>query len=290
MNEVPAALMWVVQGSIIALGLALGLDAQLHDVLHLVTRPAKLARAFLAICIIVPAAAAVLVRHLPLIGPVKAGILLMALAPVPPIVPPRGVRLGGERGYVYGLYVTFVVLTAITVPITMEVLDRVFQVQTRVPMLEMDRDLLVTVLAPVAVGMFARARWPETAARFAPLLERISTILLSALVALIIAAAWRQLVQLLGNGTLLAMLGVVAIGVVCGHLLGGPDPQERPALASAAGMRHPGIALMIAEANFPDRRVVAAIALFTLVGLIVITVYRALAHRRRPRQPFRIAR
>jgi BASS family bile acid:Na+ symporter len=285
------ALMLFIKGSIIALGLALGLDADVDDVLHLVSRPAKLARAFLAICIIVPFAAVVLVRLLPLIGPVKAGIILMALAPVPPIVPPRSLRLGVQRAYVYGLYVTFVVLTVITVPVTVSVLDRVFHVQARVPMLDLARDLAVNVLAPVAVGMFVRARWPETARRLAPHIDRISSILLSALVLLIIFFAWRQLVVLIGNGTLLAMLGVVVIGLLCGHLLAGrPDPSDRPALASASCVRHPGIALMIAEANFPDKRVRAAIVLFTLVGVVVITLYKSVMQHRAPRPPLRIVR
>ena len=290
MTTIPAALMFVIQGSVIALGLALGLDAGVDDLLYLVTRPVKLARAFLAICIIVPAAALALTRILPVIGPVKAGAILMALAPVPPVLPPRGLRLGAGRTYMYGLYVTFVVLTVITVPVTVEVLSRIYHVQAHVPIPRLARDLVVTVLAPVAIGMFVRGRWPETAGRFAPHLERISTILLTALVALVIAASWRQLVVLIGNGALLAMLGVVAIGVICGHLLGGPDPDKRPALAMAAGMRHPGIALMIAEANFPDKRVRAAIVLFTLVGVIVITLYKSVMQHRGPRPPLRVVR
>jgi bile acid:Na+ symporter, BASS family len=287
MTTIPSALMLLIQGSIIALGLVLGLDAGAKDVLYLVNRPVKLARAFLAICIIVPAAAVALTRILPVIGPVKAGAVLMALAPVPPILPPRGLRVGAGRTYMYGLYVTFVVLTVITVPVTVAVLDRIFRVQAHVPMPRLARDLVVTVLAPVAIGMFVRARWPKTAGRLTAPIEKVSTILLTALVALIIALSLPQLVVLIGNGALLAMLGVVAIGVVCGHLLGGPDPDKRPALAMAAGMRHPGIALMIAQANFPDKRVSAAIVLFTLVGLAVITVYRMVL-RRRPRPPLHI--
>jgi BASS family bile acid:Na+ symporter len=278
-----SALMLIIKGSIIVLSLALGLDAHVEDVLHLVTHPAKLWRAFLAICIIVPAAAVGVVQLLPLINPVKAGIVLMSLAPVPPIVPPRSLRLGAGRGYVYGLYVTFVVLTVITVPVTVSVLSRVFHVHTHVPFPDLARDLLVTVLAPVAVGMFVRARWPEAAGRLAAHVERISMILLTALVLLIIFLAWRQLVELIGNGTLLAMLGVVVIGLLCGHLLASrPDPSDRPALASASCVRHPGIALMIAQANFPDKRVHAAIVMFTLVGVIVITVYKAAMQHRRP--------
>jgi hypothetical protein len=40
---------------------------------------------------------------------------------------------------------------------------------------------------------------------------------------------------------------------------------------------------MIAKANFPDKRIYAAIVLFTLVGVVGVTVYRALERRRRGR-------
>ena len=55
---------------------------------------------------------------------------------------------------------------------------------TSTPMPALTRDLVVTVLAPVAIGMFVRARWPETAGRLAAPIEKVSTILLTALLAL----------------------------------------------------------------------------------------------------------
>jgi BASS family bile acid:Na+ symporter len=78
----------------------------------------------------------------------------------------------------------------------------------------------------------------------------------------------------------LALAAFVAIGLVAGHLLGGPDPGDRMVLALATASRHPGVALAIAAANFPqESRVMGAILLYFLISLIVEVAY--LAWRRR---------
>ena len=45
-------------------------------------------------------------------------------------------------------------------------------------------------------------------------------------------------------------------------------------LAIASSVRHPGIAMMLANANFVDKRVTAAVLLFLLVGLVVGIPYK----------------
>ncbi len=51
------------------------------------------------------------------------------------------------------------------------------------------------------------------------------------------------------------------------HLLGGPDPDDRTALALATASRHPGVALLIPTGNFPNQKLVApAMVLYLIVG------------------------
>jgi BASS family bile acid:Na+ symporter len=69
---------------------------------------------------------------------------------------------------------------------------------------------------------------------------------------------------------------------LAGHWLGGPDPDDRTALAIAASMRHPGVALAIARLNFPDEKLVpAAVLLFILVNLVVTLPYNVWRRRAR---------
>jgi BASS family bile acid:Na+ symporter len=50
------------------------------------------------------------------------------------------------------------------------------------------------------------------------------------------------------------MVAFVGVGLIVGHLMGGPDPEHSIVLALSTACRHPAIALSIAAANFPDQR------------------------------------
>jgi BASS family bile acid:Na+ symporter len=78
----------------------------------------------------------------------------------------------------------------------------------------------------------------------------------------------------IGNFTLVAIAVIVLVGLLVGHLLGGPDPRDRTALALSTASRHPGVAAGVAMAVMPDDRSVLAAVLFAfLVAVIVTTFY-----------------
>jgi BASS family bile acid:Na+ symporter len=63
-------------------------------------------------------------------------------------------------------------------------------------------------------------------------------------------------------------------------VLGGPELDDRAALAMAAATRHPGIAMMIAHINDADKEVAAAILNFLMVSIIVAAPYQLWLKRR----------
>lgn len=70
-------------------------------------------------------------------------------------------------------------------------------------------------------------------------------------------------------------------GLLAGHWLGGPDPDDRTALAIASSTRHPGVALAIAQLNFPEEtRMPAVLSLFLLVNALETLPYGAWRRRR----------
>ncbi len=96
-----------------------------------------------------------------------------------------------------------------------------------------------------------------------------------AVVPLLIKAAPAML-SLIGSGTLPAIIAFILVGLVSGHLLGGPEPANRTVLAIASSSRHPGIAIAIAGANFERGKLaMAAILLYILINIVVAIPYRA---------------
>ena len=147
----------------------------------------------------------------------------------------------------------------------------------------MAKTILTGVLIPLAIGMIVRRFAPAFAARAMPWLYKLSMLLVLLVFLPIVISIWPALTQLIGNGTLLGMALVIIIALIGGHLLGGPEIEDRATLAIASSVRHPGIAMMLANANFADKRVTAAVLLFLLVGLVVGVPYkrwirRSMAH------------
>ena len=69
--------------------------------------------------------------------------------------------------------------------------------------------------------------------------------------------------------------------MLIGHLLGGPDRGDRTVLALSSSMRHPAIAIALAQANFSHEPLaVPAILLYTIVALVVRVPYTKLSVRR----------
>jgi BASS family bile acid:Na+ symporter len=265
--------------SLAALVLAVGLDAEIDDLLYFLRNPRKLLNAFLAISVAVPVVAVIAALALPL-GPVsKAGLILMAVSPLPPLAPGKELKLGGRKCYVYGLYVTFAILAVVIVPLTMSILNTVFSRSVVAPVGALAQTVLLNVLVPLALGLVIRAAAPRFATAAAPLVSKLSMALLVLICIPIIAVSWPAMRSVIGDGSLIAIVAVVAAGLGFGHVLGGPDRHDRVALALAASTRHPGIALILARANGFDQRVTAVILLFLLTGLIAAIPYQMWARR-----------
>jgi BASS family bile acid:Na+ symporter len=269
----------IISASLALLILGIGLDAAPGDALYLVRHPRKLLSAFVAICIVVPIAAVAVVELLPLRAPVKAGILLMALAPLPPFLPTKAVKVSGDEAYVYGLYVAFSLLTVVIVPVTVEILSTIYRADVSLPLSVIGRMVLGGVLAPLAIGMATRALVPKLAQRLAPVVSTLAMAVLMLIVVLILIKAFPAIRAVVGDGSVLAICLVVAAAIAAGHLLGGPELHQRAALAASAATRHPGIALLIVKTNDLDRRIVAVILLFVLVSLLEFAIYQAWIRR-----------
>jgi bile acid:Na+ symporter, BASS family len=268
--------------SLAGLVVSVGLQASHRDLLYVVRRPRLLVKAVVAVDLIPPAAAILLALALPIDPMVKAGIVLMAISPVPPLVPSQELNVGGRREYAFGVYGILALLTVVTVPAALAVATWAFGRHDGVALSTIAKVVLTGVLLPLALGSAVRRMAPALAARLAPWVYRLSMVLVVAAFLPIIASLWPAMIELVGNGTLLVMSAVVAISLAGGHLLGGPDHRDRANLAIASSIRHPGIAMMLASANFTDHRVSAAVLLFLLVGLLIGIPYKLWVKRSAP--------
>jgi BASS family bile acid:Na+ symporter len=282
MEHLTQIVMLAVRASLMLMILAVGLDSTPREALYVLRRPNVLMRAVLAFAVVVPVFAALVVAALPLERAVKIGILLMAVSPLPPFMPAKERLMGARRRYVYGLLVAISLLAVALVPITVAILSRVFATEASISVGPVLRLVLVSLFLPLVVGMLIRHFAPAAAVRAVPIVNKAGIIMLMATVLPIAYKVLPQITHLIGNGTVAAMVVVILGALLAGHLLGGPEPADQAALAIGCTTRHPGVALLVAHANFTDPLLQAAILLFLVIGVLVGLPYAAWYKRHHP--------
>jgi BASS family bile acid:Na+ symporter len=257
---------------LIVFGLALNASPQ--DALDLFHRPGQLVRSLLAMNVIMPLFAAALAALFDLNPAVKIALIALAVSPVPPVLPKKQMKAGGRASYAVGLLVAAALLAIVFVPVAVELLESAFAIPLHMAPAAIARLVFITVLAPLAVGIMVRRAVPGIAERMAQPISLVATVLLVVGVLPIVFTAWPAMVSLVGNGTIVAIVAFSLAGLAAGHLLGGPDPDDRAVLALATASRHPGVAMAIASANFAGEKLVpAAVLLYLIVSAIVSIPY-----------------
>jgi bile acid:Na+ symporter, BASS family len=271
--------------SIALIVLALGLRCTLSDAMFLFRRPRLLLRSIFAMNVVPPIVAALLVSLTHVHPVVKFALVALAVSPVPPVLPGKQLKLVTRGSYVYGLLVAASLLAIMLVPVTMTVLGAVFGREAQVAPLMVARVVGISVLAPLALGMLLRYLWPAFAGNVSRVASAVGTLVLVAALIVALIAVWPVMSSFAGDGALLACVAFAVIGLAVGHVLGGPDADDRTVLALATATRHPGVAIAIGAAVFPDEKAVpAAVVLYLLVSAVVsapYVVWRKRLHGRR---------
>jgi bile acid:Na+ symporter, BASS family len=273
-----AAVKLLLSASILLLVFALGLQATFADATSLLRnflrQPNWLLRALIAMYVVVPAAAVGLALAFELPPPLRAGLLAVAIAPIPPILPGKQLKFGGDRAYVFGLLVAITLSSIVVIPLMVLLLDLLFGRDTVFGPASVLQVVGMSILLPLAIGLATRQWLPHLAERIAPWVSRTGTIALLASVLPILVAAWPTIVPLWSQGVLLAAIALAAVAIAAGHRLGGSDPSVRATLAIAAAMRHPGVALaLVAHHAVEESRGTAVVLLYLLVATVLTTVY-----------------
>jgi bile acid:Na+ symporter, BASS family len=172
-------------------------------------------------------------------------------------------------------------LSMVTIPVTVELLQRVFARPAGAAPGAVGRILLMSTLLPLTAGMAVRAILPALAERIERPVTLIAKVLLPLAIVALLAGSWRAIWAAIGDGTVVAIAGFVAAGLLAGHVLGGPNPEQSVVLALSTASRHPALAFSMASANFPGERFGGTILLYLIVNALVALPYIAWARRQR---------
>ncbi len=270
--------------SVMLIVVGFALKSTWRDATSLFRSPRSLLRALLSMNVLLPLFAAAMAAVLGLRPAIAICLVTLAVSPVPPVLPGKQLKLVVHPAYVFGLLGATSLLAIVLAPLTVTLLGFVFSHHVVVSPWVIARVVALTVLLPFSMGIGVRRLSARFAERASPLAAKLGILLLVVAAVPVLMTLWPAMISLIGDGTVAAIVSFAAVGLAVGHLLGGPDPDDRTALALATASRHPGVALVIAASIFPDQKGIApAMVLYLLIGAIASAPYVAWRWRLRKR-------
>ena len=273
--------MLLIRASLFALVVAIGMASSWRDATWLLRSPGLLVRSVLSMQVLVPLVALLLATKLPLHPGVKIAIVLLSLSPVPPALPGKEMKVGGNRPFAVSLLVVSAVLAIVVIPASLRLLSDVTQFTLGIAPMTVAKLVATSILVPLAVGLVISSVAQELGRRISPVIGKIGMVFLLLGIIPPIVAMLPAMGALIGDGTLAVCAVLCLAALLIGHLLGGPDRGDRTVLALSTAMRHPAMAIALAKENFSNEPlVVPAILLYLIVAVVVRLPYTKLSVRR----------
>lgn len=247
---------------------SMGLGLTIAQVIDPLRKVRFVIMALLVNFVVVPVAAILLTRFIPMDDALNVGLILVALAAGAPALPKLADIAGVDTAASVGLMVLLIVATIIIMPIMLPL------VLTGVTVTAWDiaSGLIVMMLIPLAVSLFVRTRYEQLAKSVLPGITQASTFSLILLIVLMLVLNFRNVLSLFGSGGLLASLILVAVALGSGYLLGGPGASTRWVQVLGAGQRNIAAAMVVATTNFgDDPNVIVMIVVFAVITMVAMT-------------------
>jgi predicted Na+-dependent transporter len=247
--------------------LSMGLSLTVSQILQPLRNTRLVIMALAANFVIVPAVAFALTRIIPLDQSVQIGLLLLGTAAGAPFLPKLAHIAKANVAFAVGLMTMLMLVTIVYLPIVLPFLLPGVEVDT----VQIALSLIVTMLVPLLIGLFVKARYEGGAGALQPVMAHISTISLALLLVLMIGLNFKNVIALFGTGAIIATLLFIAISILGGYLLGGPSTDTKQVLALGSGQRNLSAAFIIATGNFADQpNVLVYLAAAGLVGMVIV--------------------
>ncbi|OBK69615.1 bile acid:sodium symporter family protein [Mycolicibacterium fortuitum] len=225
--------------------------------------------------VLAPLAAFGLWKAFGLDEPLGIGLLLCGLAAGAPFLIKLAEFAKADMAFAVGLMVLLMVVTVGYVPLVLPM----FVAGTAVNPARIAVSLVVLMLIPLAAGLALRARGPGIAARFRPVIGKVSTLSMILVVVLTIAAHFNSVLSVFGTFGILAAVVYTMICAGIGWLLGGSAARDVLSLGTA--QRNAAAAFVVAGQNFDDPKVVVMITVVLIVEFLMLLPFaRRLARSR----------
>ena len=202
--------------SLVLMVFGLALSSGTARVGALFRQPGLAARSFLAMFVVMPVVAVLIAKNLDLNRELLVALLLVALSPIPPILPGKQLKTGGDPDFVFGLLALSALGAILVVPGGVALIGRVFGQDLDVPYAVTARVVVISLLLPAILGLVLARFAPVLAQKLARPASIIGLVLLVAASLPLLWKIWGTMMGEMHNFTLVAMIAFVAIGLLTG--------------------------------------------------------------------------
>ena len=263
---------------------SLGLTTEHGAVVRVLKDRGYLLRSLLVSLVIVPAIGALVLRASTFDPAIRAGIMLMTLAP------------GGVLGLQfttksdapsYALATQFL-LAAVGLVLTPFLATHLLKTDAplHLPFGELLALILASLCLPLALGRLLQERFPERAPAMARAARVTGTLCFVVAFLVMAAPLKREARHVVGSEAIGAMVLIIALSMAVGWFVGGRDTTTRMVSMSKASVRNAALALLIAHQGFANPRVAQSVmayaALMAPMNFLMTLVMKAARHRSQP--------
>lgn len=214
-----------------------------------------------------PLLALLIIKILPLSDAHAAGLLLLSLAPTAPMLPILIRKAKADMDISAAMMPLAVVGTVILMPIMAPYLIPGVSVSS----LALAKQLILTVLLPLVVGVIMNVYIKNFAEKIFPYVKKLAGLTTIALLAFTVFMYWKELLDALGSYAVAAQVLFIVIIAFASYAFGfGMNQAQRSSLSLGICSRNGG-AMFVAFAAFPvqDPNVLVMILLAVPVPVIV---------------------
>ncbi len=262
------------------LGMGLGLT------LAQITQPLKNMRLVLLVLlanfILVPLLAYVIALVLPLSEPLKIGLIIIACSAGAPflVLEARGAK--ANLALAVGVMTLLMVITVFFLPLVLPLLLTGVEVNPW----DIAKSLIVLMLIPLILGLFVKSHSSDTAAHWAPFMNKIGSLGIMVLLVVGLGLNASNVISLIGTRGFLAILLFIAGSLAIGFVIGGRDPGIRNVTGLGTAQRNVTAALVVALQNFGGTDTVTfTLVAAILIPLILLPLAKRLGSRIQPAAP-----
>jgi BASS family bile acid:Na+ symporter len=267
-----------VQGVAVTVGLAalmaqFGVQLTTGDLRRTTREYNLVGRWLVANLLFLPLAAVLFAVAFRLPKPLLLALVLVAVAPGAPFIPPLVALAGQDSHEAVRLTASLTIVATLTVPLFVAATLFVLDVETDFSPWSLLVPLGLVLVAPLLAGAAVRTWRPALADRLGRPLTLVANVMLLFELGIVVLLRFPAIVEifatLFGTGSILVLSLFVLVSMGFGWVFGGPTAQSRRILALGTAGRNVNIALFVATGAFPGQGVNGNIVVFTALMFVV---------------------